>query len=151
MRKAMIALLLVATGAAAQAQRVKPSDVPQPVTAAFAQIFPQVGKVKWEREDARFEAEFKENGQETSAVFDAAGQLLEKETEIRKTQLPVEAQGYLGTTYIGWEIEETARLERNGQTFYEAEVEKGKETWELVFDAAGNLVEKNREDDEDDD
>lgn len=114
-----------------QAENSK-GNPPQAVRTAFAQKFPGITDVDWNREkNGDWEAEFEQNDTEMSANFSAAGQWLETETEINAADLPASVRAALQ----GKKIKEAARILRaDGSTIYEAEV-RGKD---LLFDAAGN-------------
>jgi hypothetical protein len=53
--------------------------------------------------------------------------------------------------YAAFEIEETAKIESKGEIAYEVEVEKGKETFDLIFDVNGKLLKKLSKEDEEKD
>ena len=70
------------------------------------------------------------------------GMVKEVEMEISESELPKAIQEILKKEYAGYEIEETARIVSNSITTYEAEVEKGEETFELIFDDKGKQLKK---------
>jgi hypothetical protein len=112
-------------------------DVPAPVKSAFAQKYPTAQKVKWEKEDANYEAEFHFGRQEMSAVFDATGTQLETEKEIPTSQLPAAVQASMKKA--GRKIKEAAEITNaRGEVFYEAEA-GGKD---YLFNAQGQPVQK---------
>jgi uncharacterized membrane protein YkoI len=130
-------IFLVAFFAIAQvgfSQKMKSAQVPATVKTAFKQKFPTISKRKWELEDGKYEAEFKNTGGvEMSATFSAEGNWLETEQEIKKSALPAPVLAALK----GKKLKEASKIERaDGSTVYEAEV-GGKD---LLFDAAGNSV-----------
>ena len=96
MKKLMYAMLIASFSTAAMAQEKgkekdekdeKKVTAPVAVTTAFKNDFPAVTKASWEMEDGNYEAEFKVNGTEQSAVYDKTGHRLEVETEIKKITL----------------------------------------------------------------
>jgi uncharacterized membrane protein YkoI len=122
---------------------MKSSDVPQIVQSAFAKRFPSVKNVSWSREDAsEFEAEFKNNGKEQSANFDANGNWLETETEIKKSDLPAAVQATLAKEFAGYKLEEAELTETSGGTRYEVELEKGESRYEVQLSEDGSVVKK---------
>ena len=125
------------------------AEVPASVKQQLATRFPDVKKAKWKVEDQMFEAEFKRNGVQMSALFDATGNLLEQESEISKKQLPAAVTSYVAAKYAGYKIEEASRLERDGKIFYELEIEAKESDLELLFDSAGNFVSEVKEADDD--
>ena len=123
-------------------------DAPAAVKASFAKLYPSVTKVKWEKEEANYEAEFEVNKVETSCLFDASGNLLETESEISVTALPAGVSEYIAKNYAGQKIKEAAKIvDSKNVVTYEAEIKEG----ELIFDASGNFVKKVVEAEDDDD
>lgn len=123
---------------AAKAQTVPAAKVPASVKSAFMKTYPTVTKVKWEKEKGNYEAGFTSQKQEMSAVFTAAGSMLESETEISTSALPAPVLAYVKEKYKGKSIKEAAKITKaSGEVNYEAEV-GGKD---LLFDAAGKFIE----------
>lgn len=143
--KTMIFILFFAlTTISANAQKINASEVPAAVTAAMAKSYPAVKKIKWEKEDANYEAEFELNEIETSVVFDSQGNIKETETEIAVSALPKTVTDYIKTNYKNYKINEGAKIvDANGMIMYEAEVKKGKEKFDLLFDKEGTFIRKN--------
>jgi len=123
------------------AQKIKESEVPQVVKSAFMKAYPNAKGVKWDKEEAGFEASFEQNKNDMSVVLDKMGIVKEVETEIAKDKLPKAILETLKKDFADHDIEETAMIVANGVTTYEVEVEKGKKSWDLIFDSAGKLLE----------
>lgn len=129
---------------AASAQKVKEAEVPKAVITSFQTHFKGAKADAWDKEkNGEFEAEFKMNKVEMSANFSADGKLMETEEEIATATLPKTATDYVTKNYAGVKIEEAAKItDSTGKVTYEAEVKKGKEEIELLFDATGNFIKK---------
>ena len=138
MKKSIIAIAAILVSInTISAQKVKEASVPTTVKDGFKKSFPTAKVEGWEKEGANFEAEFDLNKVETSALFDAAGTLIETETEIAITALPKAVTDYLAKNHKGEKIKEAAKItEANGKIKYEAEI-KGKD---LLFDENGTLL-----------
>ena len=133
----MIALLLASVSVFAQ--KMDASKIPASVLATFSKHFPGIKEVKWEKEKGNYEANFKQNSQKMSAIFDANGAWLETETSIDINALPAGAKEYIAQNYKGDKIKEAAKLKMaSGADNYEAEV-KG---MDLIFDANGKFIKK---------
>jgi hypothetical protein len=83
MKKIIISSALL-TLFACNEKKIAASEVPAPVTAAFAAKYPNSSDVKWEQEkkdDGKwiYEAEFKTNGKEIEAEFDSTGNFIKEE------------------------------------------------------------------------
>ena len=116
-----------------QAQTVSSKKVPTQVKSALEKSHSPITKIKWEMEGLNYEARFSLKGIETTEVYTPAGRLIETETSIKFSELPLLVQAKLK----GLKMTETAKIVKaDGTVVYEAEV-KGKD---LLFDANGNLV-----------
>jgi hypothetical protein len=119
------------------AQKLQEKDVPTPVKTAFQKNFPHAKVEKWEKEGVNFEAEFELNKTEQSVLFDANGNLLETEVEIKLTQLPKGVLEYVKANYNGQKLKEAAKItDAKGTVTYEAEI-KG---MDLLFDSNGKFI-----------
>ncbi len=121
------------------------TKVPAAVKAAFQKDYPSVKKVSWGPEKNDFEAEFKLNGVETSANYDKTGKRLEVETTLKTKDLPKAVLDYVAKNFPKHKITEAAKtIDSKNKVTYEAEITlKGKSS-DLIFDANGNLLVKNK-------
>ena len=118
-------------------------DAPQKVRKAFAKKFPNIKKVKWEKEsDTEWEGEFKMKGIEYSANYLQDGTWQETEHEIKKKSIPASIKTTLETEFSGYEIEEAEISETKDGSVYEFELEKGEEELEVVIDNNGKVIKK---------
>ncbi len=137
-----IALIAITT---ANAQHLKEAEVPANVKAAFAKKYPTSKVETWEKEGSDYEAEFHLNKVESSAVFSADGMFKELEQEIKTTELPKTVMEYCTKTYVGYKLEEAAKItDATGKVMFEAEMKKGKEHFDVMFDDKGNFVSKGK-------
>ena len=98
----------------------KGDKAPQKVTDAFVKKFPNVKKVKWEKENAtEWEAEFKINKVEYSANFMEDGTWKETEHEIDEKEIPQTVKTALTKGFPSYEIEEAEISETKEGTVYE--------------------------------
>jgi hypothetical protein len=126
------------------AMNQKDEKIPAAAKSGFAAKFPTVQKVKWGIEKpGEFEAEFKLNGVETSALFDAKGTLLETEVEIKESELPQAVKATLYKDFKEYKLDEIEKAtDAKGIATFEMEASKGKEKFEISFDATGKLLSK---------
>jgi len=144
MKTKIVAIALCFLSVPMFAQKMNTKDVPAAVKAGLEKNL-QVKEAKWDKEGDNYEANFKKGGKEMSAVFDAAGAMIETEVEIAKSELPAGVQEALKKDFPGFKLEEAARITAGSVVTYEAEVEKGEETFELIFDGQGKLLKKVQE------
>jgi Putative beta-lactamase-inhibitor-like, PepSY-like len=137
MKKNLLALLLPLSINALFAQKA-----PAAVQKAFAEKFPTVKRVSYDREkNGDYEAEFKVNGLETSANFTADGKWLETEKTIATSALPAEIVTAIKTQYPNAKIVGAAQIETLEKgTLYEADLKTGIKKQEVLLDAKGNFV-----------
>jgi len=128
--------------------------VPENVTKAFSQKFPNAKKVKWDKENkTEWEAEFKLNGEEYSANFTTDGDWKETEYEIKKSAIPVSVKQTLDKEFAGYKIEEAEISETATGKVYEFAMENDDTDMEVAISPDGKVVKKevkNEEDDEED-
>ena len=123
-------------GLSACSQKMDASKVPGAVKVAFTKQYPGTA-VRWEKEGAKFEAGFKQNGNTLSALYDVNGILSETETDIKVAALPATVLNYIKEHYKGKMIKEAASIVKaDGCVNYEAEV-NGKD---VIFDATGKFL-----------
>jgi hypothetical protein len=132
----MISALIAAIGFTACGQKLDASKVPDAVKAAATRQYPGT-KFKWEKEDGKFEANFKQNGNSISALYEANGTMTESEMDIKVSDLPAAVLAYVKEHYKGMSIKEGAKITKaDGTVNYEAEV-SGKD---VIFDASGKFL-----------
>ncbi|MBS0646502.1 MAG: PepSY-like domain-containing protein [Verrucomicrobia bacterium] len=128
----LVAALALGLGTAAFAQK---NEVPVAVKTAFEKQYPGI-KAKWDDENGKYEAGFKYQGQEMSAVYAATGTLEETEVEIPIKNLPAAVHSYVADHKMG-KIKEAAKITKaNGTVEYEAEVKGG----DAIFNADGKFI-----------
>lgn len=117
--------------------------VPAAVKQAFLKTFPKATNTEWGIEKpGEFEAEFKLNNVATSALFNKNGALLETETGMTLSTLPVAVKATLTKSFVGFKLQEIEKTTVKGVASFEMIAAKGKENFELVFDLNGKLLKK---------
>ena len=134
-------------GIAVNAQDIKTSAVPDAVKQSFAKLYPNIVDVKWEMEEANYEAKFKQNKEKTDLLFDTSGKLIQTETKINSVNdLPLAVTNTLKKDFSGYEFEDTEKIKMaDGKEFYKVEAELKEKEYELLFDTAGMLIKKTEE------
>jgi len=118
--------------------------VPAKVKDAFAKLYPKATEIKWDKESAKeYEAGFRNEGAECSAAFDPKGNLLESEVAIPVKDLPAASAEFIKKNHSDHQISKVFKItDAKGKITFEAEINKGKATKELVFDNEGKLIKK---------
>jgi len=137
MKKMLILLAAITIVMNCNAQK----DIPATVKSTFQKQYPDIKKVKWEKEQNNYEASFETNEINHSVLIDASGKIVETEVEINLEALPTSVKDYVAKNYAGNKIKEAAKItDANGAVTYEAEV-KGKD---LLFDSNGVFIKESK-------
>ena len=113
------------------------ADVPAVVKTAFAKKYPNITKVKWDKENENYEASFDLNKVDCSVLFDANGNIIETEVEIELNELPKGVLDYVKARYAGKKAKEAAKItDAKGNVTYEVEL-KG---MDVLFDSEGKFI-----------
>ena len=127
-------ITLFSVGACSQS--IGEAKVPAAVKEAFKNNFSKITG-KWEKEEGRFEVNFKKDGKNMSVLIGPGGAIVETETAIAVADLLPAIGVYMKTRYKGATIREAARIVKaNGETIYEAAIHKQ----DVLFDAKGNFI-----------
>jgi len=134
----MLFMLLggILSGYTVHAQQISSSRVPPAAARAFHQRYPQIHHVVWEKEGKNFEANWKENHFDHSAVFTPDGHFVSSETDIPIGNLPEAARQYARTHHLTIR-EASVNADAQGTKTYEADIAHGKA---LIFDATGQYL-----------
>lgn len=119
------------------------NNVPKVVKAKFKVLYPKAEDVKWDKENKFFEADFDLNDVEMSILIDAKGKVHEIETSLENKELPKAVLKNLAKDFPGYELNEAAKIERNGKTTFEAEIEKDEKKYDAIYSVSGKLLKKN--------
>ena len=116
----------------------KGDETPAAVKSKFSSLYPNATSVKWEKENGKYEASFKNDNASMEALFDEQGNLIESETEIKTSDLPKTALDYLAKNKPGEKVKEASKIvDGKGTVTYEAELRGEKN---LIFDSTGNFI-----------
>ena len=122
-------------------QDIPVSKVPSVVVNTVQAKFGNAGQVVWEKKNKLYEAEFKMDSIEYAVYVDPAGKLIMQKMDIQENELPAAVSEVIRTGYAGYGIDDVAKIERDGISYYEVELEaKGKKDLELVFSSDGKLA-----------
>ena len=137
MKKIAATMLVMLFATLSFAQKMQKKNVPANVTSTFQKLYPTANKVKWDKEDEKYEASFDLNKTDNSVLMDAQGNVIESEVEIELNQLPKGILDYVKTHYAGKQAKEGAKItDAKGIITYEVEI-KG---MDLIFDNNGKFI-----------
>ncbi|CAN5358165.1 hypothetical protein BH09PLA1_BH09PLA1_24010 [soil metagenome] len=98
-----------------------------------------------------YEAEFKVNGAAHSAKISETGEVLEEEMDVQAAELPQPVRDAVSKKFPDGKITRAEMARANGKAMYEIHVQSGKDTHELVVNAAGQVQEEKKSDEDDKD
>jgi len=127
---AFVALLALTT----QAQKLTDDKVPAAAKQALLKRFPEAKQVAWEKEgDQAYEAKFMIGTNKQSANFDANGNWLSTETNLKKTDIPAAVQASITKNFAGYKADDPEKVESPEGISYEMELKKENQKLEVVF------------------
>lgn len=138
--KTLLAIVLLFFGVTGCGQSLQKENVPEAIVQSFTQQFPQITDADWTKEDNQYEVNFEMNNTEMSATYDEQGHQLETESEIAIAQLPQAVQSTIDQQFSDYQIKETAKIENEEGTNYEAELHKGMKSFDVIFNSDGQVL-----------
>lgn len=144
MKKVLFLIASVVCSSSITAQKISSENVPAAVTTAFKAKFSIAEKTTWEMDYDNFEADFTVGKSYFSATFDKDGKWLGTETFLKVSELPKVIREALSKKYgelSAYKVTEAIKVEKEKGTTYSLEVVKGENTYDLLFDEAGELLE----------
>jgi uncharacterized membrane protein YkoI len=124
-------------------QDIPDSKVPSVVLNAVKAKYPGAADIDWEKKKNIYEAEFDTDSIEHVIQVDAAGRILQLKREITLGELPATVQENLKSGYAGFTPDDVAVIEKEGQLYYEVELEaKGKKDKKVIYSAEGKSISK---------
>ncbi len=146
MKTQLMILSVLAFSATACGQKVSEADVPQPVKSAFMKQFPKADHAHWGMESkTQYEVEFKQGDEAMSATYDKVGKWMETEKDVKADALPDAVRRTLADKYAGSKVKDLSHVDNPKGTFYEADIEKGETSMEVVMSPDGTVVKENVE------
>jgi hypothetical protein len=133
----LLSLTLLGLSSAACSQRLTAKDTPALVQNSVKARFPDATEVEWEKKKDLFEAEFFQGQQEYSVLLDATGTIRMIKQDIAGTELPAAIAQVLKNNYAAYTLDDSERIEKEGEVFYQVELEKGIREQHLVFGLNG--------------
>jgi uncharacterized membrane protein YkoI len=125
-------------------EKMSLDQAPQPVQASVQRLAGsnKVHSFTREMEDGQtvYEAEWKQDGSEHSAVVNGSGVVVEEETEINSSDLPPVVKDAVMRKYPNGKLGEAGSLKEGGRSAFEVEVKAGGEKHELKVSSTGEIL-----------
>jgi len=140
---AIVAVALVASGAAAAERPVKMKDLPLAVQETVLKETKGLTVVGLSEETEKgrtvYEAETRVEGHTLDILIDASGTVVEKEEEVALGSIPEPARAAIQRAAGSGTVERVEAVTKDGTTEYEAVVKKGGKKSEIVVSSDGTL------------
>ena len=138
--KSVLLIFLVLYGFVLSARVLMRTMFPSAIKGKFNSFYPDVKNVRWGKLNiSNYEAEFDNNGVETSILFDIKGLIVETENEMKLVELPKPVIEYINKNYPWKKIKDAVKItETTGKIYYRVGI--GVKTTELVFDYQGSFI-----------
>lgn len=140
MRFNIFLALLLSNGFAACSQDINAKRVPTLVKNALLTKFPDATDIEWEKNNNRYEADYDVDNTECAASIDASGKIIMYKQEIQVTELPAILSGTLQQNFAGYTIEDSERIQKGDQVFYQVKLEKNNQELKRVFSENGQVA-----------
>lgn len=145
MKTLKIFTLLMFASAIAMAQDMNPADVPEAIRNAFAKVHANATDVEWEKDWDNYKVEFDIGRREHEIWYTVSGKIIKKEQDITEADLPQTIRDAIKLKYAGYRVDDVEMTWQDNATTYEVELEKGKEEWEITFDASGQILNERKD------
>ena len=115
------------------------TSIPSLVLNSFHQEFPQALEVGWQQRDSLYQVDYELAGEDNSALINTEGEVIGTKREIALREIPGEVLKGLNRNFDKAHFDEPERVEFNGETFYQLEVEKLLFDKKIVLDRSGKI------------
>lgn len=135
-------LLLCLLGCSSSKGQTGPPSV---VVNAFEQRFPNARDIEWSNDGRSYVVEFEIFRKDHEAWFDADGSLTRHRRDASRSELTPEVHETLRRDYAAFRIEDVDRIDENGQTTFEVELDGKPEDLKVVLDGQGRIISTQRD------
>lgn len=144
MRKSIFGFLLVSLYISTYAQVLRMDQVPPAASHALRARYPAAQQESWERVgDDVYQVGFFNAKKTQTARFDGTGRWLATETDITAGPVPRAVSNAIPKNFPGFDIQIISQIENpDGATTYEAVLFKGRENYDVIFSAKGEVIKK---------
>lgn len=116
-------------------------DVPSVVKNSFTKEYPQAVDVEWEKHKNNFEVDFEVGNADYTALYSADGKVIMEKQDIAVDALPVAVANKLKESYADLKVDDVDKLEKDGNTYYQVDLEGGITDKNEIFSEDGAIVE----------
>ena len=137
MKKILLLLSLTSYTLVSCSQDVQAPDVPSVVMNAFQTNFSDATDIDWEKKKGFYEVDFEIGTIDHEVQISPSGKIIIHKHAIPATELPQAVQTLLSSTFKDSKLDSAEKLVKDGQVFYQIELDKRLSEKHLVYDAQG--------------
>jgi len=136
-------MMLILIGSLSFSQTISTGKVPKDVRKTFAKEFPKSVKPIWTMAEGNYKVDFLFNGVKNAVTYDKTGKWQQKELVLSIPRIPKEIKATLTKDFTGFRTTEAIQITTSDDVKqYHLSVIKGKEAYDVLFSAAGEVLKK---------
>lgn len=116
-------------------------EIPENIVSRFEQQYPNANEVTWQEEQEKYEVKFTEDGNYMEIIYDREGNIIEEARRIVTDEIPGNISNSVAEQYPDYEIIDVEEVTRQGEDFYNVEIEGAGQVVELLFSGDGEYIE----------
>lgn len=141
MKRISIAVLALIATATVGAQDLDTDEVPQSFTEGLMESYPNATDIEWEKKGTDYKVEFDVDRMEHEIWFSKNGERVRVQKNITKSKMPKALADVINEKYSDYTIDSVESTEKDGQTTYEVELEKGwTDELKVTFSTDGKVL-----------
>lgn len=125
-------------------QDLTETEVPSNVLKTFRSEQPNATDIEWEMEKEHYEVEFEIDKADHEMLIDKNGKVLMHKGELSAESLPSKVRSTIDADYADREIDDVKIITKDGQTFYEIELDGKVFDEEILISKEGKVEKTNR-------
>ena len=142
MKCLLLSFLSLVTLLHVQAQDSAPVQVPDAVTRAFKQAYPQAAAIKWKQKKETYKADFKIGKADHELWLTPAGAVEKHSFEIKAETLPEAVKSTLQRDFASYTPGKCEQTDEKGATTYKVELKSTAGKKNVKFGADGKVIVK---------
>jgi hypothetical protein len=152
MKNLLILIFCAPLCLSAQYKELPADQMPESVKSSFSKNFPGATIGSWEQEEyGLYEIEFRWEGRDASATFNANGLLQRTEEVVPESEMPAEVTAHAQKMFPSLGITECQLISTpDKKKLYEVEMTGGQDRKSLIFDENNNFLRVEVDEDDDD-
>ncbi len=113
------------------------SEVPSVVRNAFSSEYPNAKDIDWEMKGEDYEVDFEVENVDHSVLLNSSGKIIMQKEDITREDLPEAVMAGINSEFANLKLDGAERVEKDGKTFYQVELDGTFRDKEVIFTADG--------------